>query len=321
MTPEARKISIVVPVYNEATNIPALYKELSAQISPLPYSWELVFVDDGSTDGSLQAIKDLAKQDNKVYYVELSRNFGHQYALKAGLDVSDGDCVISMDCDLQHPPEVVLKLIKKWEEGYDVVYTRRHPNRNLSWIKRKTSSLFYSLMDKISDLKLESGTADFRLMNRNVLDAFAHLNESDLFIRGLVKWAGFRQTAIDYEPRERYSGESKYNLKKMLSFAFRGITAFSVRPLQMIAYLGIILFLISIILVPYALVSYLMGKAVSGWTSLMISVIFFGSLQLLMTGVLGLYISKLVIQSKQRPHYFIRDTNYSKTEAQKPTDK
>lgn len=321
MTPEARKISIVVPVYNEATNIPALYKELSAQISPLPYSWELVFVDDGSTDGSLQAIKDLAKQDTKVYYVELSRNFGHQYALKAGLDVSDGDCVISMDCDLQHPPEVVLKLIKKWEEGYDVVYTRRHPNRNLSWIKRKTSSLFYSLMDKISDLKLESGTADFRLMNRNVLDAFAHLNESDLFIRGLVKWAGFRQTAIDYEPRERYSGESKYNLKKMLSFAFRGITAFSVRPLQMIAYLGIILFLISIILVPYALVSYLMGKAVSGWTSLMISVIFFGSLQLLMTGVLGLYISKLVIQSKQRPHYFIRDTNYSKTEAQKPTDK
>ena len=121
MTPEARKISIVVPVYNEATNIPALYKELSAQISPLPYSWELVFVDDGSTDGSLQAIKDLAKQDNKVFYVELSRNFGHQYALKAGLDVSDGDCVISMDCDLQHPPEVVLKLIKKWEEGYDGV--------------------------------------------------------------------------------------------------------------------------------------------------------------------------------------------------------
>ncbi len=319
MTPETRKISIAVPVYNEATNIPALYKELSAQISPLPYSWEFVFVDDGSTDGSLQAIKDLAKQDNKVFYVELSRNFGHQYALKAGLDVSDGDCVISMDCDLQHPPEVILKLIKKWEEGYDVVYTRRLPSGNLSWVKRKTSSLFYSLMDKISDLKLESGTADFRLMNRNVLDAFAHLNESELFIRGLVKWAGFRQTAIDYEPRERHSGETKYNLKKMLSFAFRGITAFSVRPLQMIAYLGIFLFLISMILVPYALVSYLMGKAVSGWTSLMISVIFFGSLQLLMTGVLGLYISKLVIQSKQRPHYFIRDTNYSRTEAQKST--
>lgn len=319
MTPEARKISVVVPVYNEAANIPVLYEELSAQLSSLPYSCEFVFVDDGSTDGSLQVLKELAKRDGNVYYIELSRNFGHQYALKAGLDVSNGDCVVSMDCDLQHPPEVVVELIKKWEEGYDVVYTRRFPNNNLSWLKRKTSSLFYYLMDKISDLKLESGTADFRLMSRNVLNAFAHLNESELFIRGLVKWAGFKQTAIDYEPRERYSGQTKYNLKKMMSFAFRGITSFSVRPLQMIAYLGIILFLISMILVPYALISYIMGKAVSGWTSLMISVIFFGSLQLLMTGVLGLYISKLVIQSKQRPHYFIRDTNYSKSEGSKST--
>ncbi|HEY5916463.1 MAG TPA: glycosyltransferase family 2 protein [Chryseolinea sp.] len=318
MTSDARKISIVVPVYNEAANIPVLFKELAGQLSTTPYSYEFVFVDDGSTDDSLQVTKELAKQHDNVFFVELSRNFGHQYALKAGLDVSSGDCVVSMDCDLQHPPEVVLKLIRKWEEGYDVVYTRRHPSKNLSWVKRKTSSLFYALMDKISDLKLESGTADFRLMNRNVLDAFAHLNESELFIRGLVKWAGFKQTAIDYQPRERYSGETKYNLKKMMSFAFRGITAFSVRPLQMIAYLGIFLFLVSMILVPYALISYAMGRAISGWTSLMISVIFFGSLQLLMTGVLGLYISKLVIQSKQRPHYFIRNTNYSKSEGSKP---
>lgn len=318
MTSDGRKISIVVPVYNEAVNIPALYKELSEQLATLPYSYEFVFVDDGSTDASLQVTKELANQNDNVFFVELSRNFGHQYALKAGLDVSRGDCVVSMDCDLQHPPEVVVKLIRKWEEGYDVVYTRRYPSKNLSWLKRKTSSLFYALMDKISDLKLESGTADFRLMNRNVLDAFAHLNESELFIRGLVKWAGFKQTAIDYQPRERYSGETKYDLKKMMSFAFRGITAFSVRPLQMIAYLGIFLFLVSMILVPYALISYAMGRAISGWTSLMISVIFFGSLQLLMTGVLGLYISKLVIQSKQRPHYFIRNTNYSKSEASKP---
>jgi dolichol-phosphate mannosyltransferase len=316
MTSNTRKISIVVPVYNEAANIPVLFRELTHQLSSLPYSFEFIFVDDGSTDGSLAIVKELAKQNDKVYYIELSRNFGHQYALKAGLDVSNGDCVISMDCDLQHPPEVVLKLIAKWEEGYDVVYTRRSPSKNLSWIKRKTSSLFYAFMNNISDLKLEKGTADFRLMNRNVLEAFAHLNESELFIRGLVKWAGFRQTAIDYEARERYAGETKYNLKKMLSFAFRGITAFSVRPLQLIAYLGIFLFLISMILVPYALISYIMGKTVSGWTSLMISVIFFGSLQLLMIGVLGLYISKLVIQSKQRPHYFIRDTNYSRSGAQ-----
>ncbi len=306
-----KKISIVVPVYNEETNIPLLHKEVSLQLANLPYAVEFIFVDDGSTDGSLEVIKELATANPSIFYIELSRNFGHQYALKAGLDLSNGDCVISMDCDLQHPPEVVIKLIRKWEEGYDVVYTRRNVDKKLSWLKRKTSALFYVLMDKISDLKLESGTADFRLMNRNVLNAFAYLNESELFIRGLVKWAGFRQTAIDYDPQARYSGKSKYNLKKMFSFAFRGITSFSVRPLQMIAYLGILLFVISMILVPYALISYIMGKAVSGWTSLMISVIFFGSLQLLMIGVVGLYISKLVIQSKQRPHYFIRETNYS----------
>lgn len=307
-----RKISIVIPVYNEAANISTLIAELSEVVSPLPYAFEFIFVDDGSTDQSLAIIKKIAHGDSRIYYIELSRNFGHQYALKAGLDLSNGDCVISMDSDLQHPPEVVKHLIKKWEEGFDVVYTRRREDKKLPWIKRKTSSVFYDIMNRLSELKLEHGTADFRLMNRNVLDAFSHLNESELFIRGLVKWAGFRQIAIDYDPKERHSGNSKYNLKKMVSFGLRGITSFSVKPLQMIAYLGMTLFLISMILVPYAIVSYLMGKAVSGWTSLMISVIFFGSLQLLMTGVVGLYISKLVIQSKQRPLYFIRETNYDR---------
>ncbi|MBA4053375.1 MAG: glycosyltransferase [Marivirga sp.] len=310
MPKSIKKISFVIPVFNEATNIVLLHRELTAVLTSVPHTYEFIFVDDGSSDGSLSIIKTLAQTNTNVFYIELSRNFGHQYALKAGLDLSDGDCVVSMDCDLQHPPEVAKQLIDKWEEGYDVVYTRRNPDKKLSWLKRKTSSFFYALLSRISDVKLENGTADFRLMSRNVLDAFSHLNESELFIRGLIKWSGFRQVAIDYDPRERYSGNSKYNLKKMLSFALRGITSFSVKPLQMIAYLGMTLFLISMILVPYALISYLMGNTVSGWTSLMISVIFFGSLQLLMIGIIGLYLSKLVIQSKQRPLYFIRETNY-----------
>ena len=311
MTYKAGKtISFVIPVYNEMANIPLLFEELMTVLSGVPYRCELIFVDDGSTDQSLALIKELARMNSNVYYIELSRNFGHQYALKAGLDLSQGDCVISMDCDLQHPPEVVKKLIAKWEEGYDVVYTRRKEDKKLPRFKRKTSLLFYKFLNKISDVKLENGTADFRLMNRNILDAFSHLNESELFIRGLVKWSGFRQTAVDYEPRERFAGETKYDLKKMLSFAFRGITSFSVKPLQLIAYLGLIFFLISVVLVPYALISYFIGHTVSGWTSLMISIIFFGSLQLLMIGIVGLYISKLVIQSKHRPHYFIRETNY-----------
>lgn len=306
----SKKVSFVIPVFNEADNIFLLYQELTSSLLDVPYSYEFIFVDDGSTDESLTLIKRLVQTDARVFYIELSRNFGHQFALKAGLDLSNGDCVVSMDCDLQHPPEVVRKLIAKWEEGYDVVYTRRNDDKKLPWIKRKTSSFFYTLLNKISDLKLENGTADFRLMNRNVLNAFASLNESELFIRGLIKWAGFRQTAIDYDSRERYSGKSKYNFKKMLAFAFRGITSFSVKPLQLIAYFGMMLFLISMVLLPYALISYFIGRAVSGWTSLMITIIFFGSLQLLMIGIIGLYISKLVIQSKRRPLYFVRETNY-----------
>ncbi len=312
MNQKVKKISFVIPVYNEEANIALLHKELTATVLNEKYLFEFIFVDDGSTDDSLKIIKQLAQPNSSIYFIELSKNFGHQYALKAGLDLANGDCVITMDCDLQHPPEVVKKLISKWEEGYDVVYTRRNESTKLPWIKRKTSLLFYSLLDRISDLGLESGTADFRLMNRNVLTAFSHLNESEQFIRGLIKWAGFRQTAVDYDQEERHAGRSKYSFSAMLGFGFRAITSFSVKPLQLIAYLGLMLFLISIVLVPYAVVSYFMGKTVSGWTSLMISVIFFGSLQLLMIGIIGLYISKLVIQSKQRPLYFIRDTNYDK---------
>ncbi len=291
-------------------NIPVLYNELKTEVSSLNYSCEFIFVDDGSTDRSLDLIKDISAKDNSVFFIELSRNFGHQYALKAGLDISSGDCVITMDADLQHPPRVVRELIGKWEQGFDVVYTRRKEDKDLSWFKRKTSLWFYALMDRLSDLKLENGAADFRLMSRIVLNAFAHLNENELFIRGLVKWAGFRQTAVDYDPSERFAGTSKYNYRKMFSFALRGITSFSVKPLKVIAYIGLVLFVVSLILVPYALISYFLGKAVQGWTSLMVIIVFFSSLQLLMLGIIGLYLSKIAVQSKQRPLYLIRDSNY-----------
>lgn len=306
-----KKISFVIPVYNEAGNISRLYQELALILGKIPYASEVIFVDDGSSDGSLTTIKLLAADNPAIFYIELSRNFGHQQALKAGLDLSIGDCVISMDCDLQHPPELIPSLIEKWEQGFDVVYTKRKEDKKLSWWKRKTSSLFYVILNKFSDLKLESGTADFRLMDRSILDAFAHLNENELFIRGLVKWAGFRQTAVEYEPGSRYAGTSKYNFGKMMSFAIRGITSFSVKPLKLIAYVGLALFIASMVLVPYALGSYFFGRTVEGWTSIMICIIFFSSLQLLMLGIIGLYISKIAIQSKQRPLYFIRNTNYS----------
>ena len=303
-------ISLVIPTYNEEHNIVELYQSLKKALISIPYNFEYIFVDDGSSDSTLEIIRQLALRDQNVYYIELSRNFGHQSALKAGLDHAQGACVISMDCDLQHPPEVVVELIKKWEEGYEVVYTKRKDNKKSPRLKRYTSSFFYMLLNYLSDLKLEKGTADFRLMSRNVLNAFSHLKESEIFIRGLVKWAGFKQIAVEYEPNERFSGQSKYSFSKMISFALKGLTSFSTKPLKLVVYVGLILFLFSLLLIPYALISYLIGSAVSGWTSVMISIFFFGSLQLLMMGIIGLYISKLVIQSKYRPLYLIRETNY-----------
>ncbi len=305
-----KKISIVIPVYNEAENISKLYLELINVLSKTSYDLEFIFVDDGSRDESLTCIKQLLKTDDRVFYIELSRNFGHQYALKAGLDICTGDAVITMDCDLQHPPDVIPQLLKKWEDGYDVVYTIRNDDKRLPWLKRKTSRFFYFLLSKLSDLNLEEGTADFRLISRNVLSAFFQLRENELFIRGLIKWSGFKQISVRYDPADRYSGSSKYGLSKMISFGFRAITSFSVKPLKLIAYVGLTLFLISLVLVPYALISYFLGKTISGWTSLMVTIIFFGSLQLLMLGIIGLYLSKIAIQSKQRPLYFIRETNY-----------
>src|ERR1044071_8236368 len=201
MTP--KKISFVIPVFNEALNVRPLYQELTKILSNVKHAFEIIFVDDGSTDDSVAIIRELGSQDQRIFYIELSRNFGQQYALKAGMDIAKGDCVISMDCDLQHPSEVVLQLIEKWEEGYEVVYTKRLPDKTLPWLKRKTSDMFYRILNILSDTKLESGVADFRLLNRNVVQAITTLNESGMFLRGLVKWVGFKQTRIEYHAHDR----------------------------------------------------------------------------------------------------------------------
>ena len=305
-----QKISFVIPVFNEAVNIRALHKELSTAMAKVNYTFEVIFVDDGSSDESVGIIRQLGTEDKRIFYIELSRNFGQQFALKAGMDIAKGDCVISMDCDLQHPSDVVLQLIEKWEQGYEVVYTKRLPDKTLPWIKRKTSDLFYKALNILSDTKLESGVADFRLLNRNVVDAIKGLGESGMFLRGLVKWVGFKQARIEYHAHNRHGGVSKYTFKKMVAFAMQGIFSFSTRPLFFILYLGLFMLGISLAVVVWIVYDYI-STGRPHWFAIVLDVLFlFFSTQLLMMGIMSVYMSRLIAESRNRPLYIVRSTNY-----------
>ena len=306
-----KKIAIVIPSYNEEGNIEVMVNSLHQVLNKLPYQYDLIFVDDGSNDGTLNKLKSIAAHDSKLFFVELSRNFGHQNALKAGVDLANANAVITMDGDMQHPPELLPKILQKWEEGYDVVYTRREEDKNLSFFKKKTSNGFYNLMNQLSEIKFEPGTADFRLMDEKVVAVFSNFSENELFIRGLVNWLGFKQFAIDYKPADRFSGTSKYTFKKMMRFALQGITSFSIRPLYLAIYLGLGLSVFAFIFyIGYVLYSIYFGHVISGWASVISTIVFFGGLNLFVLGIVGMYVGKLFIQSKNRPNYLIRNTNY-----------
>lgn len=308
-------VSIVLPAHNESGNIEMINERIKSCFPYILYDLELIFIDDGSTDDTLEKIKNLSISQEGLFYIELSRNFGHQNALKAGLDSANGDCVISMDCDLQHPPEIIVKLLSKWEEGFDVVYTRREESENLSYLKRKTSNGFYYFISWLSDIKIEKGTSDFRLIDRRVADVFSRFKENDLFIRGLIKWVGFKQIAIDYHPDARHSGSSKYTFRKMLKFAFNGITSLSTRPLYMAVYLGFTLSLLSFLYLPYVIWSYYYsGHYAYGWGSVILTVVFFSGLQLCVLGIIGIYIGKMFMQVKDRPLYIVKSTNFKGSE-------
>jgi len=305
-----RKISVVVPSFNEEGNIEFLASRLLEVLKSFTaYTYEVIFIDDGSSDRTLDKLKTLSLLDGSLFYLELSRNFGHQNALKAGYDFATGDCIVSMDGDMQHPPELISQFIEKWEEGYDVVYSCREYDDDATIFKTKTSDIFYTMINSLSDTKLEKGTADFRLIDRKVANILVQLNENGLFMRGLVKWLGFKQYAIHYQADPRFSGKSKYTLKKMVRFAVEGITAFSVRPLYIATGIGLFFSMLSVLYIPYVLISYFSGHVVSGWASLIATIVFFGGIQLMVMGIIGMYLGKLFMQAKQRPNYIIRSTN------------
>ncbi|MEN9684301.1 MAG: hypothetical protein RLZZ28_87 [Bacteroidota bacterium] len=304
-----KHISIVIPVCNEEANIPIISNAVQKVLELMPYAYSLIFVDDGSTDQTLVQLKKTAAAFPNIFFISLARNFGHQNALKAGLDMAEGDCVVMMDGDMQHPPDLIPEMVGQWEAGFDVVYTIRKDHKEMPMMKRKTSNMFYNLINNLSDIDLEPGTADFRLMDKKVVAVFRTFRETDLFMRGLVKWMGFSQLGIEYDPAQRTAGKSKYTLKKMIRFALQGITSFSTRPLYLAAYLGFVFSLMSLLYIPYIGWSYYFGHTISGWASVIATIAFFGGLQLMILGILGIYLGKLFMQSKQRPHYIVKESN------------
>jgi dolichol-phosphate mannosyltransferase len=304
------KISVVIPAYNEEGNIRVIYNHLVPVLEHYP-DYEIIFINDGSRDNTLNNLKELHRTNKKVQYLSFSRNFGHQLALKAGLDHATGDCVISMDADLQHPVELIPAMIDKWREGFDIVYTIRADDPSLSLFKRVTATVFYKLINMISEIRIDPGSADFRLLDKRVIEVLREIHEPHLFLRGIIPWVGFSQFGLKYTPNARHSGESKYSLIKMVFLAFNGLTSFSTKPLHASTLLGFFISLLSFLYGLYAIsVSVFTDKAVSGWASLIASVLFIGGIQLLMLGIIGEYLGKLFIESKRRPTYIIREKSH-----------
>jgi glycosyltransferase involved in cell wall biosynthesis len=302
-------VSIVIPAYNEADNILVIAESIKKVFSSINYRYEIILVDDGSADHTLDNIKTYAEEADNIFFLEFSKNFGHQLAVKAGMDYAFGDCVISMDCDMQHPPELIPDMLKKWEEGFEVVYTIREEDKSLSKGKRSSSNFFYKTLNWLSDIDLEPGAADFRLLDQKVVNVFRNFHENEPFLRGLVKWLGFKQYAIKYNPAARFSGQSKYTIKKMFRLALHGVTSFSIKPLYTAVYLGFILSFASVLYVPYIIYAFVNNVEVSGWASVIMTIVFFGGLQLIILGIIGIYVGKMFMQTKNRPNYIIRSTN------------
>ncbi|MBO0936119.1 glycosyltransferase family 2 protein [Fibrella sp. HMF5335] len=302
-------ISLVVPAFNEEENLPVLVERLRDVMEPLgPY--EILIIDDGSTDQTKAVLRQLSQVHDELRFISFSRNFGHQMALRAGYEHARGACAISLDADLQHPPELIPTLVQKWREDFEVVYTVRKPDPTLSWRKRFTSRNFYKLLRAASDLELEDGAADFRLLDRKVIDTLKSFKENDLFLRGMISWVGFRQCRIEYEPAARFAGTTKYSFKKMFQLAVMGITSFTTKPLYASVVLGLLMALFSTLFGLEVLYEYFFTDGiVSGYTTVVLLTLLIGGAQFIVIGIIGVYLGKTFVEVKQRPPYIIGDTS------------
>ncbi len=300
--------SIVAPIFNEIDNLLELYRRVKEVLESSGETWELLLVDDGSTDGSTEKIRELAGADERVRPVIFARNFGHQIAITAGWDYACGNAVITIDSDLQDPPEVILDLIEKWKEGYEVVYAVRTEREGESWFKLWTASLFYRIIYRITDVKIPLDTGDFRLMDRKVVDVIKTMRERHRFPRGMSAWVGFKQIGVKYKRAARVAGETKYPFRKMLRLALNAVTSFSYFPLQVATYIGFVAAGIAILAIPVVIYMRITGsQAFFGQATTLIAVLFLGGVQLISLGILGEYIGRLYDEAKGRPLYIVSE--------------
>ncbi len=299
-------LSIVAPAYNEFDNVEPFYQRVKGVLEQITEYWEIICVNDGSNDHTLQELIRVNKIDPRFKIVDLSRNFGKEIALTAGLDHAIGQAVVPIDIDLQDPPELIIEMVKLWKEGNDVVYATRIKREGESAIKKFTAYLFYKLMNKMTKINIPQNTGDFRLMDRRVLTSLKELKETHRFMKGLFSWVGFKQISLPYVREPRFAGNTKFNYWKLWNFAIEGITSFSIVPLQFATYLGFIIFIISAI---YAIViiskTLIFGSDVPGYPSIMVAILFFGGIQLITIGIIGEYVGRIYNEVKDRPLYLI----------------
>ena len=312
------EISAIVPSYNEEKNVPLIYKRLTDTLSQISDKYEIIFVNDCSKDSTLSVIKQISEKDSHVKYISFSRNFGHQIAVSAGLDMCKGKAVVIIDGDLQDPPELNLEMYKKYQESYKVVYAKRKTREGETWFKKATAKLFYRFLAAMTSIEIPVDVGDFRLIDQVIVNHLRNMPEKSKYIRGQISWIGYKQTFVEYHRDARLYGKTNYPPKKMLRLAFDGITAFSDKPLKMASAIGIISAILSLLAIVYALIShFIFDSAVSGWTSLIISVLFIGGVQLITIGIIGEYIARINNDVRNRPLYIIEDENIENQENNK----
>jgi len=307
------EISVIIPVYNEELNIPLLFERVRKSVSSCVRDFEMIFVNDGSRDNSINLVKELASKNAFVKYIDFSRNFGHQVAVSAGIDYCSGNNIVIIDADLQDPPELIPEMYQKMKEGYEVVYARRRKRAGESFMKKLTAKVFYRTLSRVTSVDIPVDTGDFRIMHKKVAEVLKKMPEQQKFLRGQIAWVGFSQTYIEYDRDERHAGDTGYPYKKMIRFALDGITSFSNLPLKFATFAGFIVSGVTFLMAIYALYSRFISRDyVPGWTSLMLAILFIGGVQLISIGIIGEYISRLSSNIRNRPLYIVKDSNIQK---------